>query len=465
MQKTKIICTIGPACSAGNILEEMILAGMRGARLNFSHGSHADHGLMVRRIRSISEKLNIPVAILQDLCGPKIRVGKLSDEGVRLVAGSEVRLTTLGEGGPAIPVTYEGLARDVRVGDTLLLADGMMELFVLEKGAFEIGCRVVTGGVLTSGKGINLPSGTLNIPALTEKDRLDLEFGLGCGVDYVALSFVRSAADIREVKTLVAAFGQDTPVIAKIEKHEALDHMAEILGEADGIMVARGDLGVEIPLENVPDIQKDLVRMANRAGKPVIIATQMMKSMVESPRPTRAEANDVANAVLDGTDALMLSEETAMGTFPVEAVQYMAKIAARAERIFPHERYREKPEDSGVPGSVARASAMLADELDAAAVVAPTRSGFTAAQIARFRPRCPILALSPEAKVVQRLCLHWGCIPGLFEEEQDTDTMIEKAGNAALEAGLAKAGQAVILTAGHPIWQKGTTNMVKVRVL
>ncbi|TYT74331.1 pyruvate kinase [Desulfobotulus mexicanus] len=465
MQKTKIICTIGPACSSENILEDMIRAGMRVARLNFSHGSHEDHGLMIRRIRAISKKLDIPVAILQDLCGPKIRVGKLPHEGVRLVAGSEIRLSTLEDAGEVIPVTYEGLARDVTVGDTLLLADGMMELLVLEKGAVEIGCRVVTGGVLTSGKGINLPSGTLKIPALTEKDRLDLEFGLGCGVDYVALSFVRSAEDIREVKTIVAAFGQDTPVIAKIEKHEALDNMVEILAEADAIMVARGDLGVEIPLENVPDIQKDLVRMANAVGKPVIIATQMMKSMVESPRPTRAEANDVANAVLDGTDALMLSEETAMGTFPVEAVQYMAKIAARAERIFPHERYREKPEDSGVPESVARASAMLADELDAAAVVAPTRSGFTAAQIARFRPRCPILALSPEAKVVQRLCLHWGCIPRLFEEEQDTDTMIEKAGNAALEAGLAKAGQSVILTAGHPIWQKGTTNMVKVRVL
>ncbi|MDY0162660.1 pyruvate kinase [Desulfobotulus sp.] len=467
MPKTKIVCTIGPACADVRVLEKMILAGMRVARLNFSHGSHDDHALMVGRIREVAENLGTPVAILQDLCGPKIRVGKLPDTGVRLEPGAEVVLSTDRNADPAlaISVTYEGLARDVSVGDTLLLADGMMELLVLKKGETNIDCRVVTGGVLTSGKGINLPSASLNIPALTEKDREDLVFGLGCGVDFVGLSFVRSGEDIREVKRLVAAHGQDTPVIAKIEKHEALGNMAEILAEADGLMVARGDLGVEIPLENVPDIQKDLVRMANEAGKPVIIATQMMKSMVESPRPTRAEANDVANAVLDGADAIMLSEETAMGAYPVEAVQYMAKIAGRAETRFPHDRYRKKPEGCGVPESVARASAVLADELDAAALVAPTRSGFTAAQIARFRPRCPILALSPDARVIRRLCLHWGCIPRLFPEVKDTDTMIEKAGNAALEAGVATEGSRVVLTAGHPIWRRGTTNMVKVRIL
>ncbi|MCW7752889.1 pyruvate kinase [Desulfobotulus sp. H1] len=467
MQKTKIICTLGPACTDRKILEKMILAGMRVARLNFSHGRHEDHGGMVRLIRNVSEKLGVPVAVLQDLCGPKIRVGNLPESGVRLVAGAEVIISIFPETETpgVIPVTYGGLVRDVSVGDTLLLADGMMELLVLQKGDDQIRCRVVTGGLLTSGKGINFPSGSLNIPALTEKDKVDLAFGLDCGVDFIALSFVRSAADIAEVKRIVAAHGKDTPVIAKIEKHEALGNITEILAEADAIMVARGDLGVEIPLENVPDIQKDLVRRANEAGKPVIIATQMLKSMVESPRPTRAEANDVANAVLDGADAIMLSEETAMGTFPVEAVQYMAKIAGRAEGIFPHDRYRAKPANSDVPESVARASVSLADELGAAAVVAPTRSGFTAMQIARFRPRCPILALSPDIRVVHRLCLHWGCIPRLFHEVTDTDIMIEKAGDAAVEAGLAVKGECVVLTAGHPIWQRGTTNMVKVRVL
>lgn len=464
MSKTKIVCTIGPACTSPEVLSAMILAGMRVARLNFSHGSHGEHALVLKRIREVSENLNIPVAVLQDLCGPKIRVGKLPEEGIPLVAGCEVTLSSAsGEG--LIPVTYADLPKDVRPGDTLLLNDGMMELEVLSKNEREILCKVITGGVLTSGKGINLPSGTLKTSALTEKDKKDLLFGLEAGVDFVALSFVRSADDIREIKSLIRNAGYDTPVVAKIEKHEAMDRMEEILLEADALMVARGDLGVEIPLENVPDVQKRLVLLANRAGKPVIIATQMLKSMVESPRPTRAEATDVANAVLDGADALMLSEETAMGRYPVEAVQYMTRIAERAEAFFPHERYRERPEHCGIPDSVARASAELSDELGAKAVVTPTRRGFTAVQVARFRPRCPILALSPDPVVVRRLCLSWGCIPLLFPEEKDTDVMLEKAGDSAIVAGLATKGERVVLTAGHPLWEQGSSNMVKVRVL
>lgn len=464
MSKTKIVCTIGPACSDPGILADMICAGARVARLNFSHGSHEEHGLVLKRIREISDALKIPVAVLQDLCGPKIRVGKLPKEGVTLVPGKEVRLSSV-PGKGLIPVSYAGLPKDVKLGDTILLGDGMMELQVLGKEETQIVCTVITGGVLTSGKGINLPSGTLTTSALTEKDKKDLLFGLRAGVDFVALSFVRDAEDIREVKAMIRQAGLDTPVIAKIEKHEALGRIEEIVSEADALMVARGDLGVEIPLEHVPDTQKRIVRLANRAGKPVIIATQMLKSMVESARPTRAEAADVANAVLDGADALMLSEETAMGQYPVESVQYMAKIAERAEKYFNHERYREKPEHCGVPESVARASAELSDELNARAIVAPTRSGFTAAQVARFRPRCPILALSPDSSVVRKLCLNWGCVPMLFPEEKDTDVMLEKAADAAGKAGLAGKGDPVVLTAGHPLWEQGTSNMVKVKIL
>lgn len=467
MANTKIVCTIGPACSTPEILAELIREGMRVARLNFSHGTHAEHGKMLERIRSASEAVGISVAILQDLCGPKIRVGKLPETGVRLCPGREVVLTTLAGKDPetAIPVTYEDLAKDVRLGDTLLLADGLMELTVVEKNETEIRCNVVTGGQLTSGKGINLPSGTLNAPALTEKDREDLRFGLEQGVDFVALSFVRSADDIREIKERITAAGCNTPVIAKIEKHEALAHTDAILSAADGIMVARGDLGVEIPLENVPDIQKQLVKQANEKGKPVIIATQMLRSMVDAPRPTRAEATDVANAVLDGADAVMLSEETAMGKYPLEAVRYMARIAKRAEASYFYDRYRTEPEGDAIPDSVALASCVLADQLGAAALVAPTRSGFTATLIARFRPRCPVLALSPDPVVIRRLNLHWGCVPIAFAEAPDTDTMIEEGAKAALVSGFVEKGDRIVITAGHPVWRPGTTNMMKVKVL
>jgi pyruvate kinase len=338
MVKTKIVCTIGPACSDPEILSRMIHSGMNVARLNFSHGTREDHAQMVRMIRKASEKTGVPVAILQDLRGPKIRVGEIKPPGINLRTGETLILTTDQVTGEKnrVSVSYPYLSEDVSVGDSILLADGLMELVVTRSTASELYCEVITGGTLTSHKGINLPSGSIRTPAITEKDKADLAFGLSQEVDYVAMSFVRRAEDVRRAKEIIANAGCNTPVIAKIEKHEALNDIDNIVDVSDGIMVARGDLGVEIPLENVPGTQKTLVRKGNEAGKPVIIATQMLRSMVDSPRPTRAEATDVANAVLDGADALMLSEETAMGSYPVRAVEYMARIAKVSEEKYPY---------------------------------------------------------------------------------------------------------------------------------
>ncbi len=435
------------------------------ARLNFSHGSHQEHGAIIEKIRKASAEIARPVAILQDLCGPKIRVGDIPGEGIQLSVGQELILTNdqRPAQGNRIPVSYGGLPSQVKPGDRILLADGMMDMVIMRTTASDIICRVETGGVLTSHKGINLPSSTLDIPAMTEKDRRDLLFGLETGVDYIALSFVRAAADIHGIKKIIHRQGKQTPVIAKIEKHEALDNIDTILAAADGLMVARGDLGVEIPLENVPNIQKMLVRKANTAGKPVIIATQMLRSMVESPRPTRAEAADVANGVLDGADAVMLSEETASGKYPVEAVRYMARIAASSEEKYPHKKYLAVLPKTGTSESVSYAAAILAKNLDASAIVATTRSGSTATHISRFRPPQAIIALSPDEGAVRRMALYWGCLSFFLPNIEDTDEMVEKAAAAAMEKGHVRKGERVVITAGRPIWKTGTTNMLWVK--
>ena len=465
--KTKIICTIGPASSDPAILRTLIESGMSVARLNFSHGTHAEHRHMIETIRALSKELDIPVAVLQDLCGPKIRVGEVPEPGVRIEPGQTFYLTSREITGTPerVSVSYPDLHREVRPGDVILLADGLMELSVKERLDHEVRCEVITGGILTSHKGINLPTGTIKAKALTEKDRADLAFGLENDVDYVALSFVRRAEDIRELKSIISAAGKDTPVIAKIEKHEAIANTDEIMAACDGIMVARGDLGVEIPLENVPGIQKRLVKAANANGKPVIIATQMLRSMVKAPRPTRAEATDVANAVLDGADAIMLSEESASGDYPVEAVQFMARIVASAESNFPHQRFLEMVPRKDISESVAHASCVLANHLDAAAIVATTRSGFTAMQISRFRPGCRLIALSPEPRTIRRLALFWGCRPSYVEETRNTDERIEKAALSAIGTGNVSPGDLVVITTGHPVWAAGTTNMMRVKQL
>lgn len=468
MPRTKIVCTIGPRSSSPGVIRAMINAGMSVARLNFSHGTHAEHLKRLTDLRQIAAELGRPVAILQDLCGPKIRVETLPEEGVRLELGQRFVLTGQPGWGTAekVSVSYRQLPREVQPLDRIMLADGLMELLVSEIQGDDIICQVLTGGVLTSHKGINVPTGSLKAAALTDKDREDLQFGLAHDVDYVALSFVRSSDDIREVKALIRQNRRDTPVIAKIEKHEALEEIDDILAEADGIMVARGDLGVEIPLETVPNIQKQLIRKANLVGKPVIIATQMLRSMVESPRPTRAEANDVANGVLDGADAVMLSEETASGDYPVESVRYMVRIAQSAEERYPHSKYlRLMEEQTDVSGSVAYAACILAEKLHAAAVVATTRSGATAQNISRFRPAPALIALSPDEKSIRRMALYWGCQPFKVKNIEDTDEMVESAAVKVLEAGGFAEGDLVVITAGRPAWGAGSTNMLWVKKL
>ncbi len=465
--KTKIVCTIGPASRTPELIRALIQNGMSVARLNFSHGSHAEHQAVIQTIRTASQALDRPVAILQDLSGPKIRIGSLPEGGIQLEAGRTFILSAEQIEGNAqkASVTYPGLYRDVQAGDPLMLADGAMELVVKKVAAPEIICEVITGGTLTGHKGINLPTRTLRMPALTEKDRLDLAFGLENEVDCVALSFVRTAEEIHQTRAIIRQQGRETPVIAKIEKHEALKNIDAIMEAADGIMVARGDLGVEIPLEQVPHIQKMLIQKANQHAKPVITATQMLRSMVGSPRPTRAEATDVANAVLDGTDAVMLSEETAVGHYPVEAVKFMARIVWNAEQDFPHQAFLKVIPAKEIADAVAHAACVLADHLNAAAIVVHTRSGRTAGAVSRFRPKQPVIALSPLKRTVQILPLFWGCVPLFITETQDMDEMIESTGRVLLQNGLVRKGELIVLTAGLPVGVPGSTNMIKVKKL
>ncbi|MDD5170096.1 MAG: pyruvate kinase [Syntrophales bacterium] len=465
VRRTKIVCTLGPSSEAPAIIESMIMSGMNVARLNFSHGTHADHGEKIRVIRAISSRLKKPVAILQDLAGPKIRVGAIPDPGIVLRPGMNFTLTTLEEKATDahVFVAYPGLPAEVRPGDRLLLADGLMELTVIETGPSEILCRVITGGVLTSHKGINLPTGTIRAPVITDKDCEDLLFGLEKGVDYVAVSFVREADDVRKVKDLIRKAGKDVPVVAKIEKHEAVKNLEEIISVSDGVMVARGDLGVEIPLEDVPLIQKQIIAAANAQGKFVITATQMLRSMVGAPRPTRAEAADVANAVLDGTDAVMLSEETASGEYPIDAIQFMDKICRAAETGFPYQVFLDRKPEKDVSKSVAHAACVLANHLDAKAIMTHTYSGSTAVSIARFRPRQLIVALSPEINTVNRLSMIWGCLPHLSRNPENTDDLLEMAAQCMPDLGILSAGDLVVMTLGHPIGVTGSTNNLQVK--
>jgi len=468
MKRTKIICTIGPASDSPKLIGDLIKAGMDVARLNFSHGTREEHAAKIGIIRERAREMGRHVAILQDLAGPKIRVGFIPGTGIRLNTGQEFTLTSRSVNGSKemVSVTYPDLPLEVHKGDRIMLSDGTMELKVLDATDTDIRCRVVIGGILSSHKGINIPSETLNIPSLTEKDIQDLAFGLENGVDMVALSFVRWAEDIAKVKEIIAESRHDTPVIAKIEKHEALRNLDAIIAAADGIMVARGDLGVEIPLEKVPRFQKEIIRKANEAGKPVITATQMLRSMVDAARPTRAEATDVANAILDGTDALMLSEETANGRYPVKAVKFMALIAGETERNYPYERYTQtRGKGWSITESVAHAACMLANHLEARLIVAFTQSGTTARQISRFRPFQPIIALSPVEQTLRRLSLHWNVLPSYFPPLSDTDDMIEKAAQAALATGMAAPGDVIVITAGLPLRSSGTTNMIRVKKL
>jgi pyruvate kinase len=467
--RTKIVCTVGPASDSPGILEAMIRAGMNVARLNFSHGTHEDHLRKIAAIRRIAEKLKEPVAVLQDLAGPKIRVGKVKDGGVELRRGQRFAFTVLPVLGDEekVSVSYPSLPDEVKPGDRILLADGTIELEVLKSDGQEIECRVAVGGMLTSHKGINFPGGKIQAETFTEKDRKDLLFGIQNGVDLVGLSFVRDAGDIGRVKKVMEDHSVNLPVIAKIERKEALENIDEILRASDGMMVARGDLGLEIPIENIPNVQKMLIRKANRAGKPVITATQMLRSMVDHNLPSRAEVTDVVNAIYDGTDAVMLSEESAIGKFPVESVVMMAKIARAAEAEFPFDDFlrRNTEKETDLPRAISRVGALLADAVQAAAIVTPTESGSTSRWVSRQRPRQPILALSRHPSILRVLNLSWGVYPLPVPEWKDTDDMFERAKKLPGEMGWAKKGERIVVVAGVPVSVPGTTNLIKVEIV
>jgi pyruvate kinase len=468
-RKTKIVCTIGPASESPQTLEALIKAGMNVARLNFSHGTQAEHLRKIEYIREIANRLRWPVAILQDLAGPKIRIGKVKEGGAELRRGEKFVLTNrqiLGDEKGA-SVSYSSLPREVKPEDRILLADGTIELQVLGSDGRDIECRVVVGGVLTSHKGINFPTGTILAAAFTKKDHEDLLFGIQRGVDLVGLSYVRDASDIETVKEVLKKETADIHVIAKIERKEALENIDEILLAADGIMVARGDLGMETPLEKIPHVQKMLIRKANASGKPVITATQMLRSMVDHTQPTRAEVTDVVNAIYDGTDAIMLSEETASGQFPVEAAQMMAKIAQAAEEEFPFDQFlmRERGGETDLPRAISRSASQLAEAVKAVAIVTPTESGSTAQWVSRLRPRQPILALSRHLSTIRRLNLCWGVHPILVSDWKDTDEMLQKSKKMPKELGMASAGDRIVVIAGVPISIRGTTNLIKVETV
>jgi len=468
--RAKIVCTIGPASESPEVLERLIRVGLDVARLNFSHGTHEEHARNIRAIRALAEKAGRPVAILQDLAGVKLRLGEFPGGPVLVPAASRFTLTTRPVAGSATgaSVSYPDLPRSLRPGDTLLLADGDLELEVESTTDTDIVCRVVVGGVLSSHKGINLPARSIDAPSLTDKDRVDLAFGIEAGVDLVALSFVRTAENVLDARRFLDERKASVPLIAKIEKHEALANIDEIVAVVDGIMVARGDLGVETPLQHVPLLQKMLIEKCNRAGKPVITATQMLRSMVDSPRPTRAEVADVANAILDGTDAVMLSEETASGRYPVEALAMMVRIAADAETAFPYDAWRARVVDlrvQSLPEAVADAACTLADDIGAAAIIACTQSGSAARLVAQHRPRRPILALTPLPETSRRLALVWGVVPIVIELPGSTDEMLLKIPGIVTATGLVKTGDRVVITAGIPLGVSGSTNSIKAAVI
>ena len=472
MRRTRIVCTIGPASDSPEMIEKLIKAGMNVARLNFSHGTHQGHADKIRIIRATAERLGRTVAILTDIAGPKIRVGEISRGSVELKQGSKFILTDLPVPGDEkeVSVTYQDLPKLVRKGDAILLNDGALELKVTGRSKNRINCRVIVGGTLRSHKGVNLPTRTAGIPILTRKDHKDINFIAKQDVDYIGLSFVRTAEEIAEVRALLKRKRSRIALIAKIEKPEAIRNIDAIVEAADGIMVARGDLGVELPFEQVPVLQKMIIGKANRAGKPVITATQMMESMVENSRPTRAEVSDVATAIFDGTDAVMLSEETAAGAHPVKAVKAMVRVAREVEagpfyrdsnRDWILKLYREQDE-LPVEESVARSACSLADGIRAAAILVHTASGSAARRVAKYRPDRLIIAPTFSRRVARLLILNRGVEPLLIPETKDFEGMIREATDLSMKSGLVKKGDLLVMTAGVPLNHPGHTNMMGV---
>jgi pyruvate kinase len=463
MRKAKIICTLGPASDTPEVIEGLIRAGMDVARLNFSHGTHEEHRQRVATIRRVAKKLRTPVAILQDIQGPKIRLGKFEGGQLTVKTGQTVTVTTravLGHGS-VIPTPIKSLVKDVARGDAILLDDGRVRLRVQKVSGPDVTCRVEVGGLLKDKKGLNLPGSPMSVPTITRKDADDLAFGQEVGVDYVALSFVRTAADIHKAREHVKK--HRTPLIAKIEKPQAVESLEAIAAVADGIMVARGDLGVEMPLEQLPAIQKRMVHEVNRRGGLVIVATEMLESMVGNPRPTRAEVSDVANAILDGADAVMLSGETAAGRYPTEAAATMARIVEETERgvvKHPHHSPFERSEDLGT--GVAAAAVAAATQLDIETIVAYTESGHTARLISEFRPRARIVALTPNEATVNRMALYWGVTGHQVARVNSTDAMLRQVRELCGKEGLCKPGTPVVVVAGVPLNVPGNTNLMSI---
>lgn len=466
-RKTKIIATVGPACNSEEQIEELIKAGANVFRLNFSHETHEVQLARLKMIRKVSKRLNKAVGVLQDLQGPKIRVGVVQEGGIMLEEGAPFIITTeemLGEGNK-VSTTYKSLSSDVKPGDRILLDDGLLELEVVESKGSEVHCSVKTGGKLTSKKGINLPNVALSTPAMTEKDKEDVEFAIEHDVDFIALSFVRAPEDIKELKDMLKTAGKDIPVIAKIEKPEALTHIDEIINESYGIMVARGDLGVEVEAESVPAHQKEIIKKCNRLGKPVIVATQVLDSMIRNPRPTRAEASDVANAVLDGTDAVMLSGETAAGKYPIQSVLMMAKIIKSTEARFLKDMpipCEDNHEVISVAQGVCKAAIDLGGALKAKAVVCVTVAGETPRDFTRFRSSLPVFAITDNERVMNRMALFWGIRATMIERIERTELCFQEIEKLLDDTGLFEDDDIVILIAGVPISADSTTNTIKV---
>lgn len=471
MRKTKIIATLGPATDDVQVLRELMLAGVNVFRFNFSHGSYEEHQRRFEQVVRIREELNLPVATLMDTKGPEVRLGKFeNDEPVEIFDGDSFTLTTnevIGTNEIA-SVSFKGLPDDLKVGDTIFINDGLIELKAEDINETDIKCSVVHGGTLSNNKGVNVPNVSLSMPYLSDRDMNDLIFGAKMGYDFIACSFVRTAADIDYLRKFTKSIGWATPkLIAKIENMEGVVNIDEIINSSDGIMVARGDMGIEIPFEQIPVIQKELIRKGYMAGMQVVTATQMLESMISNPRPTRAEITDVANAIYDGTSAIMLSGETAVGKFPVETVKTMSSIAKTTEKNIDyknqlHEREASYNTDLNITNAISHATVTTAHDLNAKAIITVTKSGTTARRISKFRPSCPILSGSTSDRVCRQMNLSWGVTPMLIEEKNNSDELFEHAVDVATANGYVKENDIVVITAGIPLGKSGTTNMLKV---
>ena len=467
MRKTKIICTIGPASEGEDKLKELMLAGMNVARFNFSHGTHEEQKVKFARVLKVSNELGLPVATLLDTKGPEIRLRDFEGGKAMLEPGQTFTLTTeeiMGTSEKAT-ISYKGLKNDVSTGSMILIDDGKIEMRVEKITDTEIQCRVVNGGKVSNHKGINVPGAVLSMPYISEVDYADIKFCAEMGYDFLAASFVRTKEDILEVRKILDEYNSKAKVIAKIENMQGIQNLDEILEVSDGIMVARGDMGVEIPLEEVPVLQKQMIKKAVAQGKHVITATQMLESMITNPRPTRAETADVANAIYDGTTAIMLSGESAAGAYPIEAVKTMARIAERTEQDIDYKSRLKKVEDeddTDITTAISHACCTTAMDLNASAIITVTMSGFTAGMISRYKPGCPIIGCSVNPRVCRQLSLSWGVEPLLIEKEEKADVLFEEAARAAEKAGYIKKGDIVVLTAGVPLGISGRTNMIRV---